>query len=109
MNIYEVHAGSWRRDPADPDRFLNWDELSERLIPYLKEMGYTHVEFLPIAEHPLDESWGYQVTGYYSPTRFKTPSSEGIFKFICFKTSDKGTESIIPPTRAYALGKQTGL
>ena len=54
MNIYEVHAGSWRRDPANPDRFLNWDELSERLIPYLKEMGYTHVEFLPLAEHPLD-------------------------------------------------------
>jgi 1,4-alpha-glucan branching enzyme len=84
MNIYEVHAGSWRRDPANPDRFLDWDELSERLIPYLKEMGYTHVEFLPLAEHPLDESWGYQVTGYYSPTsRYGTPDQFRHFVDLC--------------------------
>ena len=84
MNIYEVHAGSWERDPANPDRFLSWNELADKLIPYLKDMGYTHVEFLPIMEHPLDESWGYQVTGYYSPTsRFGSPDEFRHFVDLC--------------------------
>jgi len=74
MSIYEVHPGSWRRDPADPSRLLSYGELADYLIPYVKEMGFTHVELMAILEHPLDESWGYQVTGYYSPTsRFGTP------------------------------------
>ncbi len=74
VSIYEVHAGSWRRSGDDPSRYLNWRELADQLIPYIKEMGYTHLEFLPIAEHPLAASWGYQIIGYYSVTsRFGTP------------------------------------
>ncbi|WP_295684373.1 1,4-alpha-glucan branching protein GlgB [uncultured Fibrobacter sp.] len=112
MNIYEVHAGSWRRDPANPDRFLNWDELSERLIPYLKEMGYTHVEFLPLAEHPLDESWGYQVTGYYSPTsRYGTPDQFRHFVDLCHQAEIGVILDWVPahfPKDAHALGRFDG-
>ena len=112
MNIYEVHAGSWRRDPANPDRFLNWDELAERLIPYLKEMGYTHVEFLPLAEHPLDESWGYQVTGYYSPTsRYGTPDQFRHFVDLCHQNEIGVILDWVPahfPKDAHALGRFDG-
>ncbi len=77
LNIYEMHLGSWRRKPAtadNPDGFLSYAELAEELPPYLQQMGYTHVEFLPVMEHPFDGSWGYQLTGYYAPTaRFGPP------------------------------------
>jgi len=74
LSIYEMHFGSWRRDPADPDRFLGYREVADDLVAYLTDMRYTHVEFLPLAEHPLDRSWGYQVTGYFAPTaRFGPP------------------------------------
>ncbi|MCB5184249.1 1,4-alpha-glucan branching protein GlgB [Methylobacillus gramineus] len=72
FNCYEVHLGSWRRQ-AD-GHFLNYRELAEQLVPYVKEMGYTHIELLPISEHPLNESWGYQTTGYFGVTnRFGSP------------------------------------
>lgn len=67
VNIYECHLGSWMRHPVE-DGFYSYQELADRLIPYVKEMGYTHIEILPVMEHPLDASWGYQVTGYYSAT-----------------------------------------
>ena len=65
MSIYEVHIGSWKK-PKDGRDFLTYKELEEELIPYVKEHGFTHLQLLPVSEHPLDESWGYQVTGYYS-------------------------------------------
>jgi 1,4-alpha-glucan branching enzyme len=71
INIYEIHLGSWKRNK---DNFLTYEELCEELPKYLVEMGYTHVEFMPVVEHPLDASWGYQVTGYYSVTsRYGNP------------------------------------
>ena len=83
MSIYEVHLGSWMQKPVAQDengddingsQFYNYREIAEKLAAYVKDMGYTHVELLPVMEHPLDESWGYQVTGYYAPTsRFGTP------------------------------------
>ncbi|MCH3942161.1 MAG: alpha-amylase family glycosyl hydrolase [Atopobiaceae bacterium] len=83
LNIYELHAGSWRKrkdGPVDPEKdggvsrivepedWYSYDELAEPLIDYLREGGYTHVEFMPLAEHPVDQSWGYQDTGFYAPT-----------------------------------------
>lgn len=66
ISIYEVHPGSWQRD--DNGWFLTWDEMAARLIPYVSEMGFTHIEFLPVSEHPYDPSWGYQTTGLYAPS-----------------------------------------
>ncbi len=74
LSVYEVHAGSWRRVPEDGDRSLNWHELAEQLADHVTELGFTHVELLPVAEHPFAPSWGYQVSGYYAPTsRFGSP------------------------------------
>lgn len=72
--IYEVHLGSWRRVPEEQQRWLTYRELAPQLAEYVQQMGYTHVEFLPVFEHPFDGSWGYQTVGYFAPTsRFGTP------------------------------------
>ncbi len=74
INIYEMHPGSWMRDPARPKEFYSYRELAPKLIDYLKKMEYTHVEFLPVMEHPFYGSWGYQTVAYYAPTsRYGTP------------------------------------
>ena len=74
MAIYEVHLGSWRRVPEEGDRYFTYRELADELVSYVVEMGYTHVEFLPVTEYPFDGSWGYQPTGLYAPTcRFGEP------------------------------------
>jgi 1,4-alpha-glucan branching enzyme len=79
MAIYEVHLGSWRR--AEDDRFLSYDELAETLIPYARDMGFTHLELLPISEHPLDLSWGYQPIGLFAPTS-RYGDAEGFKRFV---------------------------
>lgn len=79
LNIYEIHLGSWKR--KEDGEFLSYDELSEELPNYLKEMNYTHVELMPLMEHPLDASWGYQATNFYSPTS-RYGDLEGLKKLI---------------------------
>ncbi len=66
MSVYEMHLGSWQRDPSDPERLLSYREIADRLVPYILETGFTHVEFLPVMEHPFYPSWGYQITGYFA-------------------------------------------
>ncbi|MDA0710329.1 MAG: 1,4-alpha-glucan branching protein GlgB [bacterium] len=84
MAIYEVHLGSWRRNPLENNRSLTYRELAHELVTYVLEMGYTHLELMPVMEHPLDKSWGYQVTGYYAPTsRFGTPDDFKYFVNHC--------------------------
>ena len=86
LNIYEVHAGSWKRH-ADGSAY-SWDDLTAELIPYVKDMGYTHIELLPIMEYPYDPSWGYQVTCYYAPThRYGTPVQLMRFVDECHRQS----------------------
>jgi 1,4-alpha-glucan branching enzyme len=81
MSIYEVHLGSWRRVPEDGDRWLNWDELAEQLVDYAAGMGFTHLELLPVSEHPFDGSWGYQTLGLYAVTS-RFGGSEGFRRFV---------------------------
>ncbi len=82
ISIYEIHPGSWKRN--ENWEWLTYKELGEQLIPYVKKMGYTHIELMSVSEHPFDGSWGYQVTGYYAPTsRFGTPDDFMAFVDAC--------------------------
>jgi len=84
MSVYEVHLNSWRRDMEG--EFLNYRELAQQLVDYVKEMGFTHIELLPITEHPFDLSWGYQATGYFAPTsRFGSPDEFRFFVDHCHR------------------------
>jgi 1,4-alpha-glucan branching enzyme len=86
LNIYEIHVGSWKRHPDG--RFYNYRDLAEHLIPYLRDMNYTHVELMPVSEHPLDESWGYQTTGYFAASsRFGSPDDLCFFVDSCHRAA----------------------
>ena len=84
MSIYEVHAGSWRRKPEEGFRSLTWRELANELVPYAIHEGFTHLELLPVMEHPFEGSWGYQVTGFFAPTsRYGIPDDFRFFVDVC--------------------------
>jgi 1,4-alpha-glucan branching enzyme len=86
ISIYEVHLGSWRRRPHEKGRWLTYRELAEELPAYVRDMGFTHVEFLPISEHPFDGSWGYQPTGLFAPTsRFGSPADFAALVDACHR------------------------
>jgi 1,4-alpha-glucan branching enzyme len=84
MAVYEVHLGSWARIPEEGNRFLTYLELAHRLVPYVKELGFTHIELLPVMEHPFSGSWGYQVLGFFAPTsRYGPPEDFKLFVDAC--------------------------
>ena len=110
MSIYEVHAGAWMRHPDK--RFYSYRELAARLVPYVSELGYTHIEFMPLMEHPLDESWGYQSTGHFAPTsRFGTPDDLRYLVDVCHQAGVGVILDWVPghfPTDAFSLGHFDG-
>jgi 1,4-alpha-glucan branching enzyme len=112
MAIYELHLGSWRRVPDEGNRMLSYRELAGLLPAYIEEMGFTHVEFLPITEHPFYGSWGYQTTGYFAPTsRYGSPQD---FKFLVDSLHRRGIGVILDwvpshfPNDEHALGSYDG-
>ncbi len=108
ISIYEVHIGSWRRVPEEGNRYQSYRELTDSLIPYIKEMGFTHVQLLPVSEHPFDGSWGYQPIGMYAPTsRFGTPDDFKYFVDCCHQNELAVLIDWVPghfPTDTHGLG-----
>ncbi|HXD74674.1 MAG TPA: 1,4-alpha-glucan branching protein GlgB [Vicinamibacterales bacterium] len=107
MAVYEVHLGSWARVPEEGNRFLTYRELAHRLVPYVKELGFTHIELLPVMEHPFSGSWGYQVLGFYAPTsRYGTPED---FKFFIDACHQAGLAVILDWVPGHFPKDQHGL
>ena len=110
LNVYEIHAGSWKRHPDGS--FYTYRQLAEHLIPYIKDMAYTHVELMPVSEHPLDESWGYQATGYFAATsRFGSPDDLCHFVDSCHQAGIGVLLDWVPahfPQDAFALARFDG-
>jgi len=112
VSIYEVHLGSWRRVAEDNNRWLTWDELADTLVPYAQDMGFTHLELMPISEHPFDGSWGYQPVGIFAPTsRFGDPDGFGRLVQRCHAAGIGVILDWVPahfPTDAYGLANFDG-
>lgn len=112
ISVYEVHAGSWKRMVEDANRPMSYRELAVKLVDYVKDMGYTHVELMPLSEHPFEGSWGYQVTGFFAPThRFGEPDD---FKFLIDTLHQNGIGVIMDwvpahfPKDSFALARFDG-
>jgi 1,4-alpha-glucan branching enzyme len=112
MSVYEAHLGSWARVPEDGDRFLTYDELADKLVPYVRDMGFTHIELLPITEHPFDGSWGYQPIGLFAPTRrHGDPAAFKRFVDACHRAGVGVLLDWVPghfPCDAHGLGRFDG-
>ncbi|MFW5836762.1 MAG: 1,4-alpha-glucan branching protein GlgB, partial [Desulfovibrionaceae bacterium] len=112
LSMYEVHAGSWQWKSEEYGSFLSYRELADQLIPYVKDLGFTHIEFMPLAEHPLDESWGYQTSHYFAPTsRFGTPED---LRYLIDRCHQEGLGVIVDwvpghfPKDEWCLGRFDG-
>lgn len=112
VSIYEVHLGSWMRVPEEDNRSLTYREMADKLVRYVREMGYTHIELLPVTEHPFDASWGYQTIGYFAPTsRFGKPQEFMHFVDVCHQNNIGVILDWVPahfPTDGHGLGEFDG-
>lgn len=107
ISVYEMHLASWVREGDDPKRFLNYRDIAKKLVPYIKEMGFTHVEFMPVMEYPYDPSWGYQITGFYAATsRFGSPQD---LMFLINELHKNGIGVILDWVPSHFPGDANGL